>query len=76
MTLLQLYDVASLQAEVRELASERDAVILAHNYQLPEIQDVADYVGDSLGLSQQAARAWRPAAGSASTRSEPTPRPA
>jgi quinolinate synthase len=55
MTLLQLYDVASLQAEVRALAKQRDAVILAHNYQLPEIQDVADYVGDSLGLSRQAA---------------------
>lgn len=54
---LQLHDVAALQAEVRELARERDAVVLAHNYQLPEIQDVADYVGDSLGLSQQAARA-------------------
>jgi quinolinate synthase len=54
---LQLYDVAELHAEVRALARERDAVILAHNYQLPEIQDVADYVGDSLGLSQQAARA-------------------
>ncbi len=55
MTLLQLYDVASLQAEVHALAKRRDAVILAHNYQLPEIQDVADYVGDSLGLSRQAA---------------------
>ncbi len=57
MTLLQLYDVKALQAEVRALAAERDAVILAHNYQLPEIQDVADYVGDSLGLSRQAAAA-------------------
>jgi len=57
MTLLQLYDVRELQAEVRALATERDAVILAHNYQLPEIQDVADYVGDSLGLSRQAAAA-------------------
>jgi quinolinate synthase len=55
LTLLQLYDVAALQAEVRELAKAREAVILAHNYQLPEIQDVADYVGDSLGLSRQAA---------------------
>jgi quinolinate synthase len=47
--------IASLQEEVRDLARQRDAVILAHNYQRPEIQDVADYVGDSLGLSQQAA---------------------
>jgi quinolinate synthase len=44
-----------LHARVRELAGERNAVILAHNYQVPEIQDVADYVGDSLGLSRQAA---------------------
>ena len=54
---LELYDVAELSDEVRALARERDAVILAHNYQLPEIQDVADYVGDSLGLSRQAAAA-------------------
>jgi quinolinate synthase len=54
---LMLENIPALQEEVRELAVQRDAVILAHNYQLPEIQDIADYVGDSLGLSQQAARA-------------------
>jgi quinolinate synthase len=54
--LLELEDTLRLQEEVRALARERDAVILAHNYELPEIQAVADYVGDSLGLSQQAAR--------------------
>jgi quinolinate synthase len=48
-------ETARLSRQVRALAAERDAVILAHNYQVPEVQDVADYVGDSLGLSRQAA---------------------
>jgi quinolinate synthase len=48
---------SALTAEVRALAAERNAVILAHNYQVPEVQDAADYVGDSLGLSRQAAAA-------------------
>jgi quinolinate synthase len=47
--------IARLQDEVRALAEERNAVILAHNYQVPEVQDVAHFVGDSLGLSRQAA---------------------
>jgi quinolinate synthase len=47
--------IAELQAEIRRLARARNAVVLAHNYQRPEVQDVADYVGDSLGLSRQAA---------------------
>ena len=57
MTLLQLDNIPAMQAEVRALARERGAVILAHNYQLPEVQDVADYVGDSLGLSSRPRRA-------------------
>src|SRR4051812_4246331 len=56
MTLLTLDNIPALQDEVRALAAERGAVILAHNYQLPEVQQVADFVGDSLGLSQQAAK--------------------
>jgi len=48
-------EIERLQDEVRALAQERNAVILAHNYQVPEVQDVAHFVGDSLGLSRKAA---------------------
>src|SRR3954469_2348613 len=48
--------IAELQAEIKQLARKRRAVILAHNYERPEVQDVADFVGDSLGLSREAAK--------------------
>jgi quinolinate synthetase A subunit len=48
--------VAQLQGEIKTLARAKNAVILAHNYERAEVQDVADYVGDSLGLSREAAK--------------------
>jgi quinolinate synthase len=48
--------IAALTEEVRDLAKQKNAVILAHNYQVPEVQDVADYTGDSLGLSIEASK--------------------
>src|SRR3954462_1827074 len=48
--------VAQLQGEIKALARQQNAVILAHNYERAEVQDVADYVGDSLGLSREAAK--------------------
>ncbi len=49
-------DYQRLISEIKDLKEKRNAVILAHNYQISEIQDLADFVGDSLGLSQQAAK--------------------
>jgi quinolinate synthase len=49
----------SLESEIRALKEDRDAVLLAHNYQRPEVQDLADYVGDSLYLARRAREADR-----------------
>jgi len=56
MTILEAHYDPALASEIRALAASRNAVILAHNYERPEVQDVAHFVGDSLGLSREAAR--------------------
>lgn len=53
---IETYNVEELSASIRGLARQKNAVILAHNYQVPEVQDIADHVGDSLGLAIAASK--------------------
>src|SRR5215475_6255104 len=54
ISMTSLKSIPTLQEEIRRLAKKKNAIILAHNYQIAEVQDIADYVGDSLGLSLEA----------------------
>jgi quinolinate synthase len=56
ITAESIKNIPSLQDDIRRLAKAKNAIILAHNYQISEVQDVADYVGDSLGLSLEASK--------------------
>ena len=48
-------DLNEIRNEIKRLKADKNAVIIAHNYQVPEVQDISDFIGDSLALSQKAA---------------------